>query len=324
MSTYTFSIGGYSSSSAWSSGSDVVKDIGVVSDVTGAQNLSVKAIDSRAFYKTVTKSVEVVPYASPAFVNSLKVRYTNNFDKDNGLTLEADGSTIANVSPITVSASDKNVVNGTTGVQFRIKKGEGGTYSSYENVTTSQGTGTGAITATLATVASDILTEMNTIGADNTEKWYVEFKIVDSLETTYKEVEIDIGRSILRIGDDGNLYHNEVEFHEEFGYGPKNRFYSTSSTATLAPNVDNYTHYRVKAQTQTLTISNPTGTKYDGMGILFELQDNGTLRNITWGTEYVADSIYGLSLPGNTGVVNKTTFCTFVYYETEAKWKWVA
>lgn len=209
--TYSFSIGGYSNSAPWPASGNVVHNVGTVSDVFGTQNLSVQAIDSRSNSKKVTKSVNVVPYSSPAFVPDLKVRYSNDFDVTDGITVEASSSKIASVSPMTISSVDKNSVNGTSGVRFDLSKGNNSSYSgSWTNIATSFGAGTGDITATLATVASSITTKMNSMTADNTVKWYVKFQITDALETTYYETVIDIGKPIFRIGTDGNVYNNEI------------------------------------------------------------------------------------------------------------------
>lgn len=212
MSSYLFTVGGYASSSTWSSGSNVVKTIGTVTDVSGTQSLSVKAIDSRTNFKTVTKSVTILPYVSPAFVPSLNVAYTNDFDKSSGITVTASGSTIATISPMTLTGTDKNSVNGTSGIQFDLSKSNNSSYTGvWVNVANSRTSGSSEVTATLATIASDILTKMNGLTADNTVKWYVKFKIVDALETQYFETVINIGKPIFRIGTDTNVYNNEEQ-----------------------------------------------------------------------------------------------------------------
>jgi hypothetical protein len=102
-------------------------------------------------------------------------------------------------------------VNGTSGVQFDVSKGNNTSYTgTWVNVATSFGANTGNITTTLATLQSAILTKINGLTADNTVKWYVKFKITDALETTYIESVIDIGKPIFRIGVDGNVYNNEL------------------------------------------------------------------------------------------------------------------
>ncbi len=98
----------------------------------------------------------------------------------------------------------------------------------------------------------------------------------------------------------------------------KPRLSVTTSTATLTPNIDNFNYYRVTAQTAAITVANPTGTPVDGEGLLIEIKGTAA-RAITWGTAYIADSQYGLSLPSTT-VTTKTTFITFVWNKALAKW----
>lgn len=253
MSSYKFTIGGYTSNSTWSNVSDVTKAIGTVSDVTGFQNLSVKAIDSRGNSKTVTKSVQILPYSSPAFIPTLNVKYTNDFDNSSGITVVADSTKIAKVSPLTLSSVDKNSVNGTSGVRFDISKGNNSSYTgSWENVATSFGSGTGDITTTIATLESAILNKMNGLTADNTVKWYVKFEITDALETVTREIVIDIGRPIFRIGYDGNVYNNEERIptigqievlHVTHNTGTSSRSTTTSTSYTTIPGATGDTSY---------------------------------------------------------------------------------
>jgi len=126
--TYSFTIGGYSDSETWPASGDTVNTPGTISDVTGSQNLSVKAIDSRSNNTTVTKSVNIVPYSSPAFVPSLNVKYSNDYDNTSGITVTAEGTKIANTFPLTISSVDKNSVNGTSGVRFDMSKGINSSY----------------------------------------------------------------------------------------------------------------------------------------------------------------------------------------------------
>lgn len=227
MNSYIVSVGGYSSSLGYSDSVDVTKSVGVVSDVSGLQNISVRAIDSRGNGKTVTTQTTVVPYASPYFVPSLTVKYTNDFDDSSGLTVTSTDSNIATISPMTYSGSDLNSVNTTSGIQFDLSKGGNTSYTgTWEDVASSRTAGSSSVTATYATIASDILTKMNTIGADNTVKWYIKFKITDALETQYYETFIDIGKPIFRIGTDGNVYNNEKRI------APLSEYYAWNATKT--------------------------------------------------------------------------------------------
>jgi len=94
---------------------------------------------------------------------------------------------------------------------------------------------------------------------------------------------------------------------------------SNASRGNISPNIDTYNYYRRTAQAAAITIANPTGTPNNGDGLLIELQDNGTTRAITWGSNYAVDSIYGLALPTTT-VAGKTHFITFIWNATVSKW----
>lgn len=217
MSSYLFTIGAYSNSSTWSNTVDVVKTIGTVSDVFGAQTLSVGAIDSRGNSTTVTKNVTVLEYASPGFYNNLDVGYTNDFDSSSGLTVNLfNTSVIGSISPMVLAGTDKNAVTAVTGIQFDIAKGAGAYTGVWTNVAFTQQTGTGVITVTPATLATQILSKMNTMIADNTVQWFVMFKIQDKLETQYYTAVVDVGRPFFRIGANGRLYYKEIEFFETF------------------------------------------------------------------------------------------------------------
>lgn len=211
MSYYNFTIGSNTSYAAWSSGSNVVQDMGPT-DVSGVQGLSARAIDSRGNSTTVTKSVTVLPYAAPSFVSKLDIKYTNNYDTSSGLTVAANGTTIANISPMTLTGTDKNAVNTTTGVKFDLSKGDSFSYTgTWTNVTTARTAGSSAVTTNLTTLASSILAKMATMAPSNDVIWYVKFRITDLISTIDYEVAIDIGRAIFRIGSDEKVYNKEEQ-----------------------------------------------------------------------------------------------------------------
>jgi hypothetical protein len=218
MANYNVTLGSYNQNQAFASSGDVTHTVGSVSDVTGLQTLGVRAVDSRGNGKTVSKNVTILPYNGPGFFYALDIKYANEFDAVDGLSAVGyDSNAMAIISPMTYLGTDKNVVNTTSGVKFDIKKGASGSFSgTWTNVTVTQEAGTGLIRTNMANLASAILTRMNALGADNTVPWFIKFRINDSLEQHDYTLTIDIGRPILRIGTDGNLYHKEVEFHNEF------------------------------------------------------------------------------------------------------------
>lgn len=212
MVNYTDTIGGYSGVSGWSAIASVVQNISTINDVSGVQNLSIRATDSRSNSKTVTKPVTILPYASPAIDKLVTIGYTNNFDYQDGLTVTANGTTIAEISPMTLSGSDKNSVAATHALQFDVSKGNNSSYTgTWTDITVARTAGSPNVTTNLATLGSAILTKMGTLTFDNSIKWYVKFKIVDVLETQTFETSIDIGKAIFRIGTDNKLYNKEEQ-----------------------------------------------------------------------------------------------------------------
>lgn len=246
MSSYLFSIGGYSQSEPWSSTLDVVKDIGVVSDVSGEQTLNVRAIDSRGNGKTVSKNVTVLPYASPGFYNNLGVRYANDFDVDDGLVVDlVDDAIIGAISPMTLLGVDKNEVTPTTGLRYDIAKDTGAYSGTWTNIPFTVGAGSGLVEVDPVALATSIEGRMNALTADNTVRWYIMFEIQDKLETQYYEAAIDVGEPFFRIGADGRLYYKEIEFFDTFSgksdmYYPSVQAYSTIGSAWARTGASGY------------------------------------------------------------------------------------
>lgn len=245
MSSYNFTIGSYSQNEPWSDVASVVKNIGVVSDVSGSQNLGVRAIDSRGNSKTVTKNITILPYASPGFYNGLDVKYANDFDVDDGLSVTLfNNSVLGLISPMTLGVSDINVLSTTSGANYALRYDiakDTGLYSgTWTEIPFTQEAGTGYITVDPAWLATSIETRMNSLTADNTVRWFILFEIKDKLETQYVTVTIDVGRPFFRIGADGRLYYKEIEFFQTFS-GRANLYYSallaksTNGTWTHSP-----------------------------------------------------------------------------------------
>lgn len=311
MSSYTFLLGAYSQSAAYSSSSNVVQNMGTVS-VTGSQNLSVRAVDSRGNSTTVTKPVTILPYGIPSFASSIAVQYSNGYDETGGLTVSNLASAFAAVSPLTLNGVNKNDVNTTTGLQFDISKGSNTSYSgSWSDITTSLASN-GYVTTNLTTLASDILTRLNALGADNTVRWYIKFKLVDKLDTSYYETYIDIGRPIFRIGTDGILYHQEYPLSNPI-------VRSTATTSSLAINTQLQGTRRFTALATSLNIGVPTNP-YDGQRIMYCIRDNGIPRALTWDPIFVP---IGVSLPTGT-VPNKWMYVGTVYNADAAAWHVIA
>lgn len=217
--SYNFTIGGYSGTATWPATGNVVQTIGTVSDVSDIQSLSVRAVDARGNETTVSKNVTVLPYSAPGFYGAMVVKYANGYDFNSGLTVNLfNGTTLGSVSAMTLSGTDKNFVNTTTGVKFDISKDDNTHYTGTKvNVAITNAIDhSGFVNTNAATLATAILNKMAALGQDNTTKWFITFEITDKFQTKSFTTSIDIGRPILRIGQDGFLYHNETEMSQAF------------------------------------------------------------------------------------------------------------
>lgn len=77
------------------------------------------------------------------------------------------------------------------------------------------------------------------------------------------------------------------------------RVYTTTSTATLTPEISTYDEFALTAQAANLTIANhSTSTPADGDKILITITPDATPRTISFGTNYVAKA--GVALPTTT------------------------
>lgn len=100
------------------------------------------------------------------------------------------------------------------------------------------------------------------------------------------------------------------------------RVYSTTSTATLTPEIDTYDIFRLTAQGGALTIANhSTSTPANGEMMLFEITDDGTGRAISFGTNYVAYA--GVDKPTTT-TANKLLTMLFIWVNDLSKWNLLA
>lgn len=91
------------------------------------------------------------------------------------------------------------------------------------------------------------------------------------------------------------------------------RSISTTSTATLTPNVDSYDQFVITAQSTALLIANPTGNSSGSLnGFMIDLEDNGTARALTFGNLYTSTFV---TLPTTT-ILGKRMKMVFQYNGT--------
>lgn len=99
------------------------------------------------------------------------------------------------------------------------------------------------------------------------------------------------------------------------------RIGTTASTATPSIDVDLYDQYNITALATAITGVTITGTPTDGQKLMLRIRDNGTSRNITWGTSFVGIGVN--DLPTSTNA-SKTHLIGFIYDGVNAKWACIA
>lgn len=104
-----------------------------------------------------------------------------------------------------------------------------------------------------------------------------------------------------------------------------NRLYSTTSTASLTPDIDNYGVFKITALDEDITINNPTSNANffnpyyifpDAQMIMFIIKDDGTSRTISWGSNY-AD---GCSTRPTSTSAGKWVWILFQWSSADSKW----
>lgn len=98
------------------------------------------------------------------------------------------------------------------------------------------------------------------------------------------------------------------------------RVSSTTSTASITPDISSFDQYAVTAQAVTLTINAPTGTPVDGNKLIFRILDNGTSQTLTWNATF---TVIGVSLPAAT-TAGKMTYVGCIYNAANTRWDVVA
>jgi hypothetical protein len=95
---------------------------------------------------------------------------------------------------------------------------------------------------------------------------------------------------------------------------------TTTSTATLTPDIQTADQYNLTAQAVGLTVAAPTGTPVDGNKLLFRILDNGSAQTITWNGTY---TVIGTTLPTTT-TASKMLYVGCIYNSTNTRWDVVA
>lgn len=95
---------------------------------------------------------------------------------------------------------------------------------------------------------------------------------------------------------------------------------STTSTATLTPDISSFDQYNLTAQAVGLTVAAPTGTPVDGNRLILRILDNGGAQTLNWNGTYTP---MGTALPTTT-TASKMLYVGCIYNSTNARWDVVA
>lgn len=98
------------------------------------------------------------------------------------------------------------------------------------------------------------------------------------------------------------------------------RVSSTTSTASLTPDISSFDQYALTAQAATLAINAPIGTPVDGNKLIFRILDNGVSQTLNWNGTYTA---IGVTIPTAT-TASKMTYVGCIYNAANTRWDVVA
>ena len=98
------------------------------------------------------------------------------------------------------------------------------------------------------------------------------------------------------------------------------RLLSIVSGTSLSPNLDLYENYEITALATDIIINNPVGNLHDFHKLLFRIKDNGSAKQITWGSNFIAG---GIDLPAET-MDGKISHIGFIWSSAISKWMCIA
>jgi hypothetical protein len=148
-------------------------DMGAI-DAENDVTLTVRAIDSRGFSTSVSKTVKIVPY-KPPIVNTRASR-NNGFEENTKLSLSGS------LSPVKIGDSNKNSL---VSSRYRYKKSTDSVFSAWYSFSV---TGFPNYEATSKDLTLDILHE-----------WDIQVEVVDKLGSTLVNIAVPVGQPIFYI-----------------------------------------------------------------------------------------------------------------------------
>jgi hypothetical protein len=138
-------------------------------------SLTIKAVDSRGFSTSTSKTVTIIPYSNPTVTTSAS--RANNFE--NSTTVKMSGG----FSPLTIGGVDKNTVSS---VQYRYKTSTSTTWGAWTDFVFS--------ISGSSYFATDVVLDL-----DNMQSWNIEVRAVDKLGSTVVARLVGTGQPIFFI-----------------------------------------------------------------------------------------------------------------------------
>ena len=135
-----------------------------------------------------------------------------------------------------------------------------------------------------------------------------------STATTYWDLLVEKGNQ----GDQGDQGHQGNQGAQGDSYNDSGNVGTTESSATPSIDVDDYDMYRITALEDDITSVSISGTPFTGQKLIVQIKDDGTAREIAWGSSFEAN---GVDLPTTT-TISKLLTVGFIY--NGSKWGCVA
>tara|TARA_R110001599_G_scaffold324626_1_gene536557 strand:- start:1801 stop:3204 length:1404 start_codon:yes stop_codon:yes gene_type:complete len=159
--------------------------------------------------------------------------------------------------------------------------------------------------------ASSWDTPMGTTNIELAVGDYVEFWVDSTSSFTVSATWYTLNNfQITKIGESVTIYNAPTD----------PRVVSNVSTATLTINSSTTDQSVITAQTEALTIAEPTGSPVDGRKLIIRIKDNGTAIGITFNAIFTA---IGVTLPTTT-TISKVLYIGCIYNSNTTTWDVIA
>lgn len=231
-------------------------------------NLTIKAIDSRGFSTSVSKTVNIIPYSPPNI--SVVADRLNGFE--NQTTLRVKGT----ASAIKIGSSNKNSISV---ARRRYKRATTSTYGSWANL---------SISGFPSFTASNV-----NLNLDNLAEWDIQVQISDKLSTVTKNITVPVGRPILYLDADKQsvgigdfpLYEHEVRVNGRIVFGQNMWASSSQGEGAGALFLNNSDITGVNG----IFMNDISNNKGEGIHFLKSGKEEASTSNLDYDTWYIRD-----------------------------------